>query len=200
VWLAATRTPAPLARSVATRTTLDSKRADDDSPGVRVCGPDPVAAAALDIRVAWRTPQDRQGTPTVSTGSQRSSLQRVTGRAVISGHVLKIIRESLPATQEGMAEQLSADVHTVQGWESGRRPLTATSVANLMRLRQRLRHLGARPELLDGLTDAIDADCFLDFVLDTNPELLQPGDHPLATWVMKRSFHQMVAWPVLGTK
>jgi DNA-binding transcriptional regulator YiaG len=143
---------------------------------------------------------NRRTAATGSTSLLAASGRRAAGRAPISGHVLKVIRESLIVTQEALAEQLGVEIHTLQGWESGRRPLTATSVSNLMRLRQRLRRLGTRPELLDGLTDAVDADCFLDFVFSNEPHRARPDDHPLATWVMKRSFYQMVAWPLNGSR
>ncbi len=142
----------------------------------------------------------RSLTRTGSTGFRGVLGKSQSGRAPISGHVLKIIRETLHRTQDGLAESLGVEINTIQGWETGRRPLTATSVANFMRLRQRLRHLGAKPELLDALSDAIDADCFLDYVFVTELSAVDPSDHPLATWVMKRSFHAMIAWPLLGHK
>ncbi|MGI5450590.1 hypothetical protein ACQEVM_33430 [Streptomyces sp. CA-243310] len=42
---------------------------------------------------------------------------------LISGFVLRAARTSIPATQQGLAELLAVDLTTVQGWESGRRPL-----------------------------------------------------------------------------
>lgn len=142
----------------------------------------------------------RRQTRTASTSSQSGTTQTHSARAVISGHVLKLIRESLQLTQELLAERLAVEVNTVQGWESGRRPLTATAVSSLMRLRQRLRGLGAPPELLDSLQDAIDTDCFVDYLLTTDRRDVEPTDHPLATWVMTRSFHEMIAWPMLGIR
>jgi DNA-binding transcriptional regulator YiaG len=47
----------------------------------------------------------------------------------ISGYVLKVIRESLGQTQERLAERLGVSAATVQGWESGRRPLMAMAVS-----------------------------------------------------------------------
>jgi len=67
----------------------------------------------------------------------------------ISGYVLKVIRESLGQTQEQLAERLGVSAATVQGWESGRRPLMAMPAGNLMALRAELRGLGAAPALLD---------------------------------------------------
>ncbi|WP_250562449.1 helix-turn-helix domain-containing protein [Sphaerisporangium fuscum] len=65
----------------------------------------------------------------------------------ISGYVLKIIRESIGLTQERFAEQLAVDITTVQGWESGRRPLMAVSINNYLSLRSSLLHLGAQYRL-----------------------------------------------------
>lgn len=141
----------------------------------------------------------RSQTPTASTGTQnRRSGPSI--RAVISGHVLKIIRESILLTQDRLAEEMGVDLHTVQGWETGRRSLTATSVSSLMLLRQRIRQLGASADLLDALNHAIDADCFLEYVFRTDHRLMHLDDHPLSTWVMKRPFGEMIAWPIIGLK
>jgi DNA-binding transcriptional regulator YiaG len=42
---------------------------------------------------------------------------------LITGFLLKLIRESAGLTQEALAEHLGLDRNTVQGWESGRRSL-----------------------------------------------------------------------------
>ncbi|MGH2769827.1 MAG: helix-turn-helix domain-containing protein, partial [Actinomycetota bacterium] len=85
--------------------------------------------------------------------------------------------------------------NTVQGWESGRRSLTVTRVANMVDLRHRLRRLGADPEVLDSMDQATEADYFLSYVLETDPEDIRLDDHLLATWVMKRAFAEMLGWP-----
>lgn len=41
----------------------------------------------------------------------------------MTGFVLRLARESVPLTQTGLAQALGVDVDTLQGWESGRRPL-----------------------------------------------------------------------------
>ena len=66
----------------------------------------------------------------------------------ISGYVFKVIREAIGQTQETLAERLGVGVATVQGWESGRRPLMAMSAGKLLALRAQLRRLGAKPGLL----------------------------------------------------
>jgi DNA-binding transcriptional regulator YiaG len=77
---------------------------------------------------------------------------------IITGFLLKQIRQSAGLSQEGLAEQLGVDPNTVQGWETGRRPLTGTRVATLVELRHRLRQLGGAPQLLAALEDAAEAE------------------------------------------
>src|SRR4029453_18838095 len=64
---------------------------------------------------------------------------------IITGFLLKQIRQSTGLSQEGLAEQLGVDPNTVQGWETGRRSLTGTRVAMLVELRHRLPPLGGAP-------------------------------------------------------
>jgi transcriptional regulator with XRE-family HTH domain len=117
---------------------------------------------------------------------------------LITGFLLKLIRESAGLTQEALAEQLGVDRNTVQGWESGRRSLTGTRVATLVQLRHRLRQLGADPRLLAVMDDAAEADYVLAYALATEPGESRPVAHPLACWVPKRSFAYMLAWPFTG--
>ncbi|MGH3540185.1 MAG: helix-turn-helix domain-containing protein, partial [Pseudonocardiaceae bacterium] len=64
----------------------------------------------------------------------------------VSGFLLKLIRESAALTQVQLAEKFGVDVASVQGWESGRRPLAALRAVDLMRLRCRLlRDCGSPP-------------------------------------------------------
>src|ERR1035437_1633267 len=77
----------------------------------------------------------------------------------VSGYVLKVIRECTGHTQEQLAESLGAGVATIQGWESGRRPLMAMSAGNFVALRTRLRRLGAEPGLLATLTQGWKSTC-----------------------------------------
>ena len=73
-------------------------------------------------------------------------------QGLISGYVLKLSRESMGLTQEVLAEKLDVDKHTVQAWESGRRPLSATRVCGFVDLRNRLQALGAEAPLVDSLS------------------------------------------------
>jgi DNA-binding transcriptional regulator YiaG len=50
---------------------------------------------------------------------------RCPAAGIVSGYMLRLCRESAELTQTGMAEVLGVDLATVQGWESGRRPLGA---------------------------------------------------------------------------
>jgi DNA-binding XRE family transcriptional regulator len=86
-------------------------------------------------------------------------------QGLITGYLLKLIRESAGLTQETLAEHLAVDANTVQGWESGRRSLTGTRVATLVQLRHRLRQLGADPRLVSALDDAAEADYVLAYAL-----------------------------------
>jgi transcriptional regulator with XRE-family HTH domain len=117
---------------------------------------------------------------------------------LITGFLLKLIRESAGLTQEALAEHLGVDRNTIQGWESGRRSLTGTRVATLVQLRHRLRQLGADPKLLAATDDATEADYVLAYALATEPGESRPAAHPLACWVPKRSFAYMLAWPFTG--
>jgi transcriptional regulator with XRE-family HTH domain len=119
-------------------------------------------------------------------------------QGLITGFLLKLIRESAGLTQEALADQLGVDRNTIQGWETGRRSLTGTRVTTLVQVRHRLRQLGADPQLLAVLDDAAEADFVLAHVLATEPSDSRPVDHPLSRWVLKRSFAYVLAWPFTG--
>lgn len=72
---------------------------------------------------------------------------------VVSGCLLRLIREALDLTEDALAEGLALDTATatVQEWESGRRPLTALPAADLVRLRVRLIKFGAPHVVFDAL-------------------------------------------------
>lgn len=99
----------------------------------------------------------RAGTLTGGTSSE--------GR--VSGYVFKLMRESLGRTQQQLAEDLPVSDATIQGWESGRRPLMAMPAGNFLVLRNRLRHLGATSPLLCALTLALETDHLLARALTT---------------------------------
>ncbi|MFF4192183.1 helix-turn-helix domain-containing protein [Nonomuraea sp. NPDC001831] len=117
----------------------------------------------------------------------------------ISGNVLKVIRESTGTTQERFAERLGLDVTTIQGWESGRRPLMAISTGTYLSLRHWLLRLGTQSRLLFQLDMALEADRFIGYVLGTDPGNTGTEDHPLASWVITRPFTDLLAWPFTKT-
>jgi transcriptional regulator with XRE-family HTH domain len=145
--------------------------------------------------MARRASRFAGGTAAVRTGGGDTARPR---DGIITGYLLKLIRQSAGLSQEGLAEQVGVDRNTVQGWETGRRSLTGTRVATLVELRHRLRQLGADPQLLGALEDAAEADYVLAYTLGVEPSGGGPGAHPLACWVPKRSFAYLLAWPFTG--
>ena len=120
---------------------------------------------------------------------------RRTSAGVVSGFVLRLARESMPRTQAGLAEALGVDVDTLQGWESGRRPLANMRAGALLGLRRRLPALGADATLVQWLDAAMDADRIIAAGLGEDVG----GPHPLAGWVHTRDTAHMVAWALDGT-
>jgi transcriptional regulator with XRE-family HTH domain len=116
----------------------------------------------------------------------------------VSGFLLKLIRESVGLTQVQLAEQLGVDVASVQGWESGRRPLTALRVADLAWLRSRLLRYGAQPGLLAMLADAIEADLIIAQVVQAGGQLITVEEHPLGGAVHRRQLTNLITWPFTG--
>jgi transcriptional regulator with XRE-family HTH domain len=114
----------------------------------------------------------------------------------ISGYVLKVARESVGLSQEQFAERLGVDPNTIQSWETGRRPVKSIQLATLARLRHALRQLGANQQVLAALQDASEGDHLLDYVFMTSTEQIASQSHPLASWVMKRSIMDVLAWAV----
>lgn len=141
----------------------------------------------------WGSPMPR-ATQTLR-GSQGSP--RCLG--VVSGYLLKLMRESAGLTQFDLAERLGADVTTVQGWESGRRPLTAVRTSELPRLRMRLTQAGLPARMFTVLLDAIEADIIIaDAVEAGNDRLIEPADHSLAGVVHRRDLTNLITWPITG--
>ncbi|WP_051838147.1 helix-turn-helix domain-containing protein [Streptomyces sp. NRRL F-2580] len=113
----------------------------------------------------------------------------------IAGFVLRTARESVPLTQAAMAEALGADLATVQGWESGRRPIAHMRAVDLLGLRRRLAGLGADAVIVALLDAAMDADRIISATLTGTD-----GPHPLAEWVHTRNTAHMLAWALTGTR
>ncbi|MFE4973638.1 helix-turn-helix domain-containing protein [Kitasatospora sp. NPDC056651] len=143
--------------------------------------------------MAARTPPRRTET---LTGSQPEPARVPEG--VISGFLFKVIREQIPRTQDELAVDLGMDKSTVQGWESGRRPLSSTRAGNLVVLRRKLILLGAPTGLVDLISLAMDADFVLGEILRSRPAKADVLEHPLAGWVLTRDTTHMIGWAVSG--
>lgn len=130
------------------------------------------------------------------TGVQGSSETPELG--VISGYLLKLMRGAIGCTQVDLAERLGVDDNTVQGWESGRRPLSALRAADVTRLAQRLGMMGAPAVATALLHSAIEADAFLTTAVRAGGSPLPLWENPLASSVHRRSFVALVTWPFTG--
>lgn len=117
---------------------------------------------------------------------------------VISGYLFKLLRESLGVSQEALADVLGMGKNTIQGWETGRRPLANVRRRDLFRLTHQLRAHGVDAGLLELLDDALEADHFLYDLLAVDPESVEPGSHPLARMVIRRGFTDLLSWPFTG--
>ena len=127
------------------------------------------------------------------TGSRGSPSRPRAG--VISGYVFRVIREQLGHTQEAAATRLQVSPDTIAGWESGRRPLTAVPVGQMLVHRHLLMQFGTAPALLQALERAMEADVLLGSALD---EQTSVEASPLGAWVMQRDLVEVLAWPLNG--
>lgn len=131
--------------------------------------------------------------PATLTGGQDS---RAIG--VVSGFVLKLARQSAGLTQEKLAEALRVDVTTIQGWESGRRPLAAMNAGDFLRLSGRLSRLGAPASTGRHLREAIEADQVLSTGITAGATWVDADTHPLAASVHRRTITNLITWPITG--
>ncbi|WP_042435218.1 helix-turn-helix transcriptional regulator [Streptacidiphilus anmyonensis] len=129
---------------------------------------------------------------TALTGSQGSLPRARSG--IVCGYVLRLIREHLDLTQEQLAQHLAVSLDTIAAWETGRRPLTAIPVGQMLMHRHVLLNLGATPNLLAALDRAMEADVLLASALDEQPTAASP----LGAWVMQRDLADMLTWPLHG--
>jgi transcriptional regulator with XRE-family HTH domain len=116
----------------------------------------------------------------------------------ISGFVLRLARQSAGLTQEQLAEVLGVDISTVQGWESGRRPLSAVSAGDFLRLCGRLSRMGAPASTGRHLREAIEADQVLATGIAAGHAWVSPDSHPLAASVHRWTITNLILWPILG--
>lgn len=114
----------------------------------------------------------------------------------ISGAVLRVIRTKLGLSQQAAAEVFGVDTNTYKSWETGRRPLARVRVQTLRAMTRTLNRLGTEPALLGLLDTAIDVDLTVGQILTGAHSA---SDHPLATWVHTRTWHDLLAWAVAGT-
>ena len=128
------------------------------------------------------------------TGRGRSARQR----GEVIGYLFKLIRESIPLTQEQVAFELGVDRVTVQSWESGRRPFTAVPLGQAISVRHRLARLGANARLLAALDDAAEADFIIAAVLDEQVNRADIAEQPLGWSVLTQRLTDLILWAVLG--
>lgn len=116
------------------------------------------------------------------------------GHPSLAGAVLAAIRRHVGLTQQGLADAMQrSSVKTIQGWESGRRPLTRLTFEELDQLQRVLTLATASSNYLAVLNDALKADRIV-AQLDTT----DPRAHPLATVVPNRTLTELLAWPMTG--
>ncbi len=116
---------------------------------------------------------------------------------VVTGYLLKLIRESIPLTQEQVAAELGVDRTTIQGWESGRRSFAAVPFGQAITTRQKLGRLGADARLLAAVEDAAEADFILAQILDQQAERVDLLEQPLGWSVLTHRLSEMILWPIL---
>ncbi|MFF3088482.1 helix-turn-helix domain-containing protein [Streptomyces nojiriensis] len=132
--------------------------------------------------------------PTIAlTGGQGGRRRSRCG--LVSGYVFRVIREQLGHTQETLAEAFSVSADTIAGWETGRRPMTALAVGQMLAHRHRLMRMGAGAAPLLALERALEADVLLASALDDEGT---PANSPLGAWVMRRDLVEVLAWPLTG--
>ena len=109
---------------------------------------------------------------------------------VIAGQVLQLARRSAGLSQEALAELLDVSLDTLQGWESGRRRLPATSIEALVEVRHELAAAGADHQVVAALEPALEADWLIGRTLEARGRA-----HPLAVLVTTRQVHDLLVWP-----
>lgn len=121
------------------------------------------------------------------TGSETA----LSGR--IAGAVLKALRANVDLTQEQFAERLGSGVTTVQGWETGRRPLINARYGEVQRVRRLLRTAGSTAGQLAVWDQALTADTIMAEI-----GALDVDTHPLVLVVPDRTLTELLAWPLTG--
>jgi transcriptional regulator with XRE-family HTH domain len=132
----------------------------------------------------------RGGGPLAQSVIQHSGSHGPAG--AITGFLLKLARTSAGLSQEAFAELLGISLDTVQGWESGRRPLPATRVSALVDVRHELVAANADADLAAALDPAMQADWLIGQTLEPSRRV-----HPLAEWVITRRVHDLLVWALV---
>ncbi|MEV4260580.1 helix-turn-helix transcriptional regulator [Kribbella sp. NPDC049584] len=117
---------------------------------------------------------------------------------VVAGFLLKLLRGSLGLTQVELAEELAVDDSTIQGWESGRRPLCALRGSELLRLGRAVAALGAPVSAVSMLPLAVEADELLATCINAGGAPMSTRDNPLGHAVHRRDFVAFATWPFTG--
>lgn len=117
---------------------------------------------------------------------------------VVTGHVFRLARESTGLSQQLLAEALGVDRGTVQGWETGRRPLTAVPLSRVVTVRHQMHRLGAAPALLGWLFDAAETDHLVAETITAGQERVDLDTHPLGSLVLTHRLSELVKWVVTG--
>jgi transcriptional regulator with XRE-family HTH domain len=117
---------------------------------------------------------------------------------ITTGYLLKLVRESIPLSQERLAEATGVDRGTIQGWESGRRPFTAVPFGQAVALRHQLTRLGGDAVLVNALNDAAEADFLLGEIVNTQARRFELDVHPLAYSVLTHKLVEMLSWSITG--
>lgn len=125
------------------------------------------------------------------TSGLTTSESPVAGR--VAGAVLAAVRGPAGLTQQGLSEVMQVSLATVQGWESGRRPLINLSMARFGKLRRVLQLATVSSPHLTVLSDAMQADEILSEIGTEDP-----AAHPLALVVPNRPLTELLTWPMTG--
>jgi len=112
-------------------------------------------------------------------------------RGSVAGSVLRAAREGACLSAEDLAGCLGVDPETINGWESGREPLSHTKHATLRSLARRLRLLGVDSGQLARFDTALDVDLVVGQILADGGSG-DPLQHPLATWVTTREWNALL--------
>lgn len=116
----------------------------------------------------------------------------------MSGYVLKLCRTAAGLDQQRFAERAGVGLTTVQGWESGRTPLTAVQVGRFTALRHQLLRAGTPIALLHTLQVALDVDHLIGHAIEYGDRAPAVDAHPLATWVVPKAAADLFAWALGG--